>query len=208
MTDFLLHTRESYDAIASDYAEQHVGKIGEPFDRALLAAFRELTPGGQVAELGSGPGQVTSYLRDLGLDVFGIDLSPQMVELARAAHPELRFEVGSMTALDLPDGSLAGIVSWYALMHIPPAELPVVFAEFRRVVRPGGQIAIAAVAGDDLVHRTEAFGHEIALDYHLRDAETLAAAMNEAGLVAHTRVNRDPAEEENFPRAFLLASRL
>ena len=43
---------------------------------------------------------------------FGIDASPAMIEVARSEHPGLRFEVGSMDALELADGELAGIVSW------------------------------------------------------------------------------------------------
>ncbi|MFC0624591.1 class I SAM-dependent methyltransferase [Kribbella deserti] len=208
MTDFLARTRESYDLMAASYAEQFDSELkGLAVDRALLAAFAELVPAGPVLEVGSGPGHTTAHLHELGLDVSGIDLSPRMVEIARTSHPQLRFEIGSMTAIDVPDASLAGLVSWYGLMHIPPAELPGVFAEFRRVVKPGGQIAIAVVAGDELVRRTEAFGQEVELDYHLREVDTLAAALNEAGLDAHTRVSRDPAGEQNYPRAYALVNR-
>lgn len=205
--DFLQSTRESYDAMAPAYAEAHTSLSELPFDRALMAAFAELVPAGPIAEVGSGPGQTTAHLRELELEVFGIDLSPQMVEIARARNPGVRFEVGSMTAIDEPDESLAGIVSWFALMHIPPSELAGVFAEFRRVLKPGGQIAIATLAGDELVRRTEAFGQEVELDYHMRGVETVAAAMTAAGLVPHTRVSRDPAGEENYPRTYILASR-
>ena len=53
--------------------------------------------GGPVADVGCGPGHVTAHLRDSGLDAFGIDLSPVMIDVARREHPGLRFEVGSMT---------------------------------------------------------------------------------------------------------------
>ena len=52
-----------------------------------------------MADLGCGPGHLSAHLSSLGLAAFGVDLSPAMIELARAAHPELRFEVGSMDAL-------------------------------------------------------------------------------------------------------------
>lgn len=112
-----------------------------------------------------------------------------------------------MTAIAEPDESLAGVVSWFALMHIPPSELPGVFAEIRRVLKPGGQVAIATLAGDELVRRTEAFGQEVELEYYLRGVETVAAAMREAGLVPHTRVSRDPAGEERYARTYILAGR-
>src|SRR5262245_16325714 len=73
---------------------------------------------------GCGPGQVAAYLHAQGVPVFGIDLSPRMVALARQAHPDLRFSEGSRTALDLPDGSVGGIVACYSIIHLPTEQLP------------------------------------------------------------------------------------
>jgi trans-aconitate methyltransferase len=107
--------RASYDAIATDHAQRFADELADqPWDRAVLAAFAELvtTAGGPVADLGCGPGYTTAHLRALGLDVSGVDLSPGMVAEAPRVHPDIRFEVGSMTALDRPDGQLAGVVAW------------------------------------------------------------------------------------------------
>lgn len=68
----------------------------------MVASFAEVVrkaDPGPVADLGCGPGKVTAYLADLGVSVLGIDLSPKMIGLARQAHPDLSFKVGSMTAL-------------------------------------------------------------------------------------------------------------
>jgi SAM-dependent methyltransferase len=65
-----------------------------------------------VSDAGCGPGHVTAHLRKLGLDAFGIDLSPAMIDVARREHPELRFEVGSMTDLELADASVAGLLAF------------------------------------------------------------------------------------------------
>ncbi|WP_028192648.1 class I SAM-dependent methyltransferase [Salinispora pacifica] len=69
--------------------------------------------------MGCGPGRVTILLPRLGLDAFGIDLSPQMVALARQTYPELGFEVGSMLALQVPDASLGGLMAYYSIIHVP-----------------------------------------------------------------------------------------
>ena len=79
----------------------------------------------------------------MGSTAFGIDLSPQMVAQARQAYPDLRFEVGSMLALDLPDRCLGGIVAWYSMIHIPDEQLPQAFGEFFRVLAPGGYLMLA-----------------------------------------------------------------
>lgn len=99
---YLTTTRESYDTVADDYAELVKSLLAkEPLGRAMLAAFAEhvRADGGQpVADLGCGPGHVTAHLNSLGVSAFGVDLSPKMVEIARRTYPDLRFEVGSMTA--------------------------------------------------------------------------------------------------------------
>lgn len=105
----------AYDTVAADYAEQLKTLLAAtPMDRAMLGVFAELVQDAgarPVADLGCGPGRVTGYLDSLGLDVFGVDLSPAMVEVARQTYPNLRFEVGPMTAVDRADGALGGIVA-------------------------------------------------------------------------------------------------
>ena len=100
--------RVSYDVDAAGYAEKVRGLlVGSPHLRASLALFAELVRdagGGPVADVGCGPGHVTDHLHGLGVDAFGIDLSTEMVAIARRDFPGLRFEVGTMTDLDLADG--------------------------------------------------------------------------------------------------------
>ncbi|WP_377267149.1 class I SAM-dependent methyltransferase [Peterkaempfera sp. SMS 1(5)a] len=143
-------TRASCDAMAAGHADRFRDELGsKPLERALLAGFAGLVQDlgvGPIADVGCGTRRVTAYLRGLGAAAFGIDLSPQMVETAQKAHPDLRFEVGSMLALDLPDGTLGGLMSGYSTIHIPQEQLPQVFAEFRRVLAPR-RPSVAGVPG-------------------------------------------------------------
>ncbi|MEU9569340.1 class I SAM-dependent methyltransferase [Streptomyces massasporeus] len=214
--EFLQSTQASYDAIAEAYTAEHPDSLaGRPLERALLTAFVELVrepgvPGNPpVADVGSGPGYVTARLHEAGLPVFGVDASPRMVALARRAHPGLRFHVGSMTALDLPDETLGGIVALYSIIHVPDDHLPAAFAEFRRVLLPGAPVLLGFQSGDEDGHQrlTERYGQEIALDYYWRTPDTVAAHLAAAGLELHARVLREPCPGEKRPRAFLLARR-
>jgi SAM-dependent methyltransferase len=177
----------------------------------MLAGFAELVRAGDagpVADLGCGPGRVTAHLHALGLSVFGVDLSPRMVALAGRAHPGLRFEEGSMTALDLPDGALGGIVAWYSIIHIPQERLPEVFAEFHRVLAPGGHLLLAFQVGDEPLHVAQPFGHAVSLDFHRRQPDRVAELLCQAGLVMRARLLREPDDQGDFaekvPQAFLL----
>ncbi|GAA2827957.1 class I SAM-dependent methyltransferase [Kitasatospora sp. CM 4170] len=209
--EFLSETRVFYDAIAVDYAARFRDVSAErPLDRAMLAAFADLVRadgGGPVAELGCGTGRVTAHLHRLGLDVLGIDLSPGMLATARAEHPELRFEVGSLLDLPLPDAALAGAVAWYSIIHTPRERLPEVFAEFHRVLAPGGHLLLAFQVGDEPLRIEQAFGLPVALDFRRRRPELVAELAAGAGLEVTTRLVRERGREETAPQAVLLARR-
>ncbi|MFD6285990.1 class I SAM-dependent methyltransferase [Streptomyces sp. NPDC060205] len=143
---WLADTRASYDADAVGYADETRNLLAElPPEQEVMALFAEsvrAAGGGPVADVGCGPGRITAHLRDLGVDAFGIDLSPRMIEVARSEHPGVRFEVGSMTRLAPADGSLAALLAWYAIMHVPDESIGGVLAGFRRVLRPGGLLLL------------------------------------------------------------------
>ncbi|GAA3823259.1 class I SAM-dependent methyltransferase [Sphaerisporangium flaviroseum] len=204
-------TRAGYDAIAADYLELVRDELARrPLERAMLAAFAdtvrdEKVADGLVAEIGCGPGRITAHLHGLGVNIFGIDLSPQMLALARKAHPGLRFEEGSMTALDLPTGGLAGLVAWYSLIHIPPDHRPGVLAEFYRVLAPGGRLLLGFQVGDRPRVYTEAFGHTVSLVFHRLSMDGTADLLREAGFEVTTRVLREPEDSEEAQQGCLLA---
>ncbi|MFF4793960.1 class I SAM-dependent DNA methyltransferase [Streptomyces sp. NPDC001276] len=200
-------TAEAYDAIAVRYADLVRDELDAlPLDRAVLAAFAELartTGPGPVAELGCGPGRVTAHLRNLGLEVFGVDLSPVMIDIARETHPDLRFEVGSMDALDLADGTLRGIVAWYSVIHTPPRDIPSYLAEFRRVLAPGGHLLLGFFESEG--GPVTPFDHKVTTAYRW-PIDDLADLAVEAGFVEVGRMLREPREGERFRRGHLLMS--
>lgn len=200
----LQDTRTAYDAVASLYAERFSTMLDtRPLERGMLAAFAErVRDTGPVADIGCGPGNLTAHLHTLGVVTFGIDLSPEMVTLARQAHPDLRFDEGSMTALDLEDGVLGGILAHYSVIHTPPDQLPAVLAEFHRALAPGGHLLIGFFAGADPL--PQEFDHKVTLAYRW-SPDSLADLLRRAGLVEAARLVREPYEDERFQQAQLLA---
>jgi len=198
--DWLADTRTSYDTVAAGYADLLRGAMAdEPHLRAALALFADLvhtTGGGPVCDIGCGPGRLTGDLRDLGLDAFGIDLSPAMIDIARRDHPDLRFEVGSMTDLALADASVAGLFVWFSLIHVPDDEVPAVLARFRRVLRPGGPLLVAFHVGDGTTLKTEGYGgHPMKVHIHRRLPATVSAWLRDAGFTVDAETLLSPEDK-------------
>ncbi|MBG0826011.1 methyltransferase domain-containing protein [Planomonospora sp. ID91781] len=208
--DFLRATRDSYDAMAVPYTEFVSGALDRmPLDRAMLAVFAELVlagGGGPVADLGCGPGRLTAHLHGLGLTVSGIDLSPEMVAIARRAYPHLRFDEGSMTGLDLPDGSLGGVLAWYSTIHTPPERLPEVFGEFHRVLAPGGHLLLGFLSGDGSLRAAEPYDHKVAPAYRW-PVDLVADLLGRAGFETTVRLLREPEGGGRHAQGCLLARR-
>jgi SAM-dependent methyltransferase len=189
-------TQAAYDLVAEDYAELLRDALtASVWDRSVLAAFAELVladGGGPVVDVGCGPGRITGHLSGLGLDVYGVDLSPGMVEVARRTYPDLRFEAGSMAALGADDEALAGVVAWYSVIHTPPAEHPAIYRELARVLRPGGRLVLAFQVGDEVVHLEQAYGHALSLDAYRLSPEMVTDQLHAAGFVVTARLVREP----------------
>jgi SAM-dependent methyltransferase len=205
---YLSETAHAYDAVAALYADFTQGALDDqPLDRAALSVFAEVVRtagGGPVAELGCGPGHVTAYLQKLGLDISGLDLSAVMIDLARETYPDLRFEVGSMDALDLADGGLRGIVSWYSVIHTPPRELPAYFREFRRVLASGGHLLLGFFESEG--GPVTPFDHKVTPAYRW-PIDELAALAGAADFVEVGRVLREPHVGERYRQGRLLMRR-
>ncbi|MDN5726863.1 MAG: class I SAM-dependent methyltransferase, partial [Propionibacteriales bacterium] len=185
----------------------------QPTDRALLRLFAELVAPGPVLDAGCGTGELSAHLAGLGLDVWGIDLSSEMVARARERHSELTFRVGSMLALGadgagIDDGSLAGVLAHYSTIHLPTDQLPAVFAEFRRVLRPGGHAMINFQVRAEVLAYDTLQGHPVALHYPVRSYEEVLALLVEAGFVPYATTVRSPvASWESVDQAYLLVTR-
>jgi SAM-dependent methyltransferase len=109
-------------------------------------------PEARWVETACGPGLIARAMAPRVGSVVGVDLTPTMIDKARADAAEagvgnVTFEVGDATALDLPDDSLDGAITRFSLHHIPA---PVrVLEEMRRVVKPGGYVVVSDFVTDD-----------------------------------------------------------
>jgi SAM-dependent methyltransferase len=202
--------RDDYDRIAEEYARHIYHELErKPLDRELLQRFAAATHGhGEICDVGCGPGHVARFLREAGADVFGLDLSPQMIEQARRLSPEISFRQGNLLALALADGSLAGIAAFYAIVNIQVGSLPIVFREMARVLAPGGLLLLAFHIGGEIIHPGELWGHAISMEFFLFEPHEIQQLLTAAGFAIEEAIEREPyAPEVEYQsrRAYIFA---
>jgi SAM-dependent methyltransferase len=205
--------RESYDRVADNYVEMvtttGIGDIRtHPWLKAAIDAFADTVASiGPVLDVGCGPGTVTAYLAERGIEVSGVDLSPRMIGHARRLHPQCTFTFGSATDLELRTASLGGVLGWWSLFNLPRNVLPGVLTSFAEALRPGGQLVIATHVGDSDVERTEAYnGVPVRWTTYQWQPEQVIALVQQAGLrpIADLRL---PADQTSGPTTVLVAQR-
>jgi SAM-dependent methyltransferase len=199
--------RRGYATVARAYREHLAHELdGKPLDRAFLDAFAERCRG-RIVDVGCGPGHVAAYLAARGAEVEGIDLSPEMIAEAAASHPGIAFRAADMFVLPHEPASLAGIVAFYAIVHLRSDELVAPFREFARVLAPGGLAAVAFHAGETTIHVDELFGCETSLDFMFHAPAAVERALGEASFVIEARLDREPYPDAEHPsrRTYLLA---
>lgn len=127
-----------YDGWAANYdGPNSMIELEQPLVRAILAEL----PVGTALDAACGTGRHAGYLAELGHRVIGVDANARMLAVAARKLPELDLRQGALDALPLPDDAVDLIVCGLALCHAP--DIAPVFAEFARVLRPGGHLVVS-----------------------------------------------------------------
>ena len=205
--------RAAHDVLAELYAERLAGILDRmPIEQAVLGLFCNLTLaadlGTSVADVGCGTGRLEPYLAAKGLSPRGIDLSPQMIRVARRDNPGFAFDVADLRELPIEAASLAGVVCWYSLMYLAPSDRPAAFGELARVVKPGGYLVTAFKAGDSQLRRGgHSTGLGVEFDVYWLSPGEMERQVTGAGFTTVFWGGRPAEDGEGSPQGYLLAQK-
>lgn len=203
-----------YDAVAATYDEQFGDELDhKPLERGLLRAFCDTTPPGLVADIGCGPGHITRFLAARREDVIGLDLSPRMIAVAQRRNPRLSFAAASMLNLPCADGTFAGVVAMYSIIHLDPQQRHVAFGEFARTLLPEGRLLVSfhvdgpGLAPGDVNHVSTFLGHSVDMDGYFLDPVVVTRDLLANGFRVEARLDREPIADIEFAsrRCYMLA---
>ncbi len=201
----------AYDTVAKEYAEAFSGEHErKPKDREILRRFSgEIGDRGPVWDLGCGPGQTAKYLKDLGVEISGLDLSEKLLEQARAMHPGIRFRRGNILELDCENDSVAGAVAFYAIVHFTGEQVATAFREVFRVLKPGGIFLLAYHVGDETIRVTEFLGRKIDVDFMFFATDFISGCLEKSGFKKIETIEREPypGVEYESRRAYVFATK-
>ncbi|MFI7697845.1 class I SAM-dependent methyltransferase [Nonomuraea sp. NPDC049480] len=178
MDDPVSRTTASYDRIAPVFAE----RTSDPDDGflAFRRRFADAVPvGGAVADLGCGPGRDAAWLLERELLVTGVDRSIEMARLA--ATRGVPTVLGDLRRPPFAPGSLSGLWSVAALLHVPAAETEPTLRAWSTLLRPGGVLGLSTSAGDGEGWEPISYDAELTRWFVHRDPDTLLATLETAG---------------------------
>ncbi|MBN1411299.1 MAG: class I SAM-dependent methyltransferase [Spirochaetales bacterium] len=200
----------AYSRIARTYKNLFINELQKkPLDRKLYDLFFEKTVNkGKVLEIGCGPGEISNYLWMKGLDITGIDSSPEMIKAAKAYNGEIDFQTGNVFDLVFPDESIMGVVAPYLIVNFDVAEVREAFSEINRVLNRDGIFLVNFHIGNDETVVYEDFiekGNRIS--YTFFKVETIKKLLVESGFELTETVTKEPYDGEETVRAFIFSKK-
>jgi ubiquinone/menaquinone biosynthesis C-methylase UbiE len=198
-----------YNTVTKEYAETFYGEHEKkPKDQEILHRF-SLAIGGRkpVWDFGCGPGQTTEYLKNLGIEISGLDLSNKILEQARTIHPGIHFRKGNILELEFENESIAGIVAFYAIVHFTEDQVEIACREIFRVLQQGGIFLFTYHIGDETIHVEEFLGKKIDINFMFFTTDFIYSCLKKSGFENIEIIEREPYPDVEYQsrRAYVFA---
>ena len=141
-----------------------------------------LQPGAVLLDAGCAFGRDTEFLKAKGFNVRGIDLSPALIARAEELYPGTDFKVKDVRETEFADGQFDGIWCNATLLHLKDEDIAAALAEFRRILKPGGILAVSLKKGKGTQQFVENFSSKSERFFNFQTHETFLEHLKQAGL--------------------------
>lgn len=192
-----------YDKIAEPYAKEF-SKPSEYIDEFLTL----LPKNGKILDAGCGVGVDSGYMVSEGFEVIGIDLSKEMLKLAKQKFPQIEFRQKDIRELNFPPSSFDGILASCSLIHIPKKNVSSTLKKFHQILKKNGVIYIALQGGkSEEIFVNEPFKPNEKLFLNIISFDEIKNLLVNTGFSIIKKYERQPKskEELNFTKLFVIA---
>ncbi|WP_336035850.1 class I SAM-dependent methyltransferase [Halobacterium yunchengense] len=171
--------RRGYETHAERYA---AARSTDDRERAILDSFFG-DCGGLECVLDAGCGGGSPVLRRLAADAtaVGLDFARNLLDVAADAAPDARLVHGDVTALPLRDDAVDAVVAVDSVIHVPVPEHAATFAEFARVLRPGGRLLVSEAPAPFERSHDDWLGAGAEMAWHMAGTERTREHLRDAG---------------------------
>jgi len=194
-----------YDKIAESYANEF-SKPSEHIDEFLVL----IPKSGRILDVGCGVGVDSGYMVSKGFEIIGVDLSKEMLRLAKQRFPQIEFKLADIRKLDFPLNSFNGILASCSLIHIPKKDFPQTLKNFYRMLKKEGVIYIALQGGNsEEIIIDEPFKPDEKLFLNILSFDEIKNLLEGTGFSIVKKYEREPKskEELNFKKVFIIAKK-
>lgn len=135
---------DTYNLIASEYDNE----FGTDYsDAPYIDKFLESLNGKEILDIGCGLGNLTNYMNEHGFNVIGIDLSDEMLKIAKSKYKHITFKKMDMREINI-DKQFDGISLLYSLFHLTKMEVEIVLPKYYNLLKENGKMLVILQDGD------------------------------------------------------------
>lgn len=184
---------DTYNKIAREYDKE----FGDDYsDTPYIDKFLNYLEGKTVLDIGCGVGNLTKYIMDRGFYIEGIDLSKEMLNIAKEKYSDIKFYEMNMKEITLSK-KYDGIMLAYSLFHLTKKEVIEVLPKFYNLLNNNGKILLILQygQGEKIIDEPLKEGLKMFINYYSQD-EIIEILKNNSFKILYTDLKKPESEFE------------
>lgn len=202
---------DMYDAVSEEWTKAFFGEHEKKLkdQEMLYRFFQKIGCRTPVWDFGCGPGNTTKYLKNLGIEISGLDISEKTLIQARKSHPDIHFQKGNILELEFENDLIYGVVAFYAIVHFTEEQAETAFREVFRVLQQGGQFLFTYHIGEGIIRLDEFLGKKVDIDFMFFSTDFILSCLQKIGFKNIEIIEREPypGVEYQSRRAYVFATK-